>query len=825
MVTILEQLLEGLGYEKEADGLWYLWDSSNHELTIVNAESTELPIRVLRHGKVWSEVDSGGTVRIDATSMQRLVLGSNFSVSNEMFSTAAINGWINEEMLGGTDPQTDPGCTSLVEIYIRAVSGSYTDITIDSLGNSLVSLQRVYVERDGVIFYQNPFSDCVAFSAVNVSSSVTDLATENGVLYNKAKTTLLLYPRAKSNLTYNMPDTVTSIAVNAFMNATNLVGINIPDTVTAIGNSAYYGCTSVTTIQVGKNVASIGSYAFYRCQSCNRIQFFKTSGTTLTIGASAFALGTQANPAVAQVYSEENWAADVLDNYKNQYTTFEYVLEDPVSAPYGSTPVELYDEAIFMTDPENKETYVIYSGGDEDYNCVKSYSIFTGSEQPFEYVKMVISKKQLSVLAHDLVDRIYPGRNRVTLIGPGQGDYIVSSCKKSNDGWTVIAYSVAEQLRAIKLTAPISLGNGSSGVAPLDIITSLVYSNIGVYVLDPGYSTNPIQDVKYLFRASRNTWETETGMPQSCPMAFSAGTSIWYVIMVCAVKLGCKLWITGGALYLIDTSIDTRSEDWNISNTYRVYPSNLKFNDIDTVYLNRNGAFPYNMTEMQTRLLGNIVDLPAPGNEGPEVLRNTVTVEFNSGRDYRAANPDNQILVARGEVGEGTKKGTVVSDEGDANSLVYNSRRNYTEKSFTYQIPELGYYNAKEIANHTAEMYCDAETSISFEVRELIESEEERTFEEDGETVTRTVHVRTWYPTFDTLTRIHHIVDYSNDLTVSTKCNFEIGGGAPTLPAKGMLSYVEHKFPEHITKYTFGVSTPTDITQNNSIIKNTLYNG
>ena len=475
---------------------------------------------------------------------------------------------------------------------------------------------------------------------------------------------------------------------------------------------------------------------------------------------------------------------------------------------HTATPVGLPDEAIFMSDPSNKQDFLLFASN-MDYNCVSSYTLFTGSEQPFEYVEIELSKKQLSVVAPDLMNRIIAGKNIVTLIGPGQGQYIVTSCKKSDTTWTIIAYSVSEQIRSLTTTSEITLDAYGT---PYDILVDQALDGFSRLAMDN--MPAPVQSVAALFYKDRNSWKPET-LPTSDPgdpkpLTFARGTSVWYLISVCALKLGCKIWVSDGTLYVIDPSI-IRSNPDDVNSNIAVTPAELTTTEIDTIYLNRNGPYPLRLTEGQEALLSNIVNLPKIGKEGQEVLRNKVIIEFNEKNDARIA--DDRGIVSAGQVGEGTKKGT--AESGNDKDLVNGSLAYFDTKSFTTSIPEFGYENAKVVADQIAEMYCDAETSISFSVRELFEETKE--VGSEGETVT----VRTWKPTFGQLTHIHNIYDYSNDLVVSTKVNFN---RSVKMPSKGMLSYIEYKFPEHVTTYTFGVSTPTDMAQNNSIIKNAINN-
>jgi len=68
------------------------------------------------------------------------------------------------------------------------------------------------------------FSNCVRLTAINVNSANTAFCSENGVLYNKNKTTLLQYPSGKTGA-FTIPASVTSIgkfALGTYANPTSV---------------------------------------------------------------------------------------------------------------------------------------------------------------------------------------------------------------------------------------------------------------------------------------------------------------------------------------------------------------------------------------------------------------------------------------------------------------------------------------------------------------------------------------------------------------------------------------------------------------------------
>lgn len=783
---------------RASDGLVYEIDTSFNTLYIYNSTNESHSITSLAGGLI----DGGTTLNKDAREVREIVIGTNkFGIN---VGRGAIIGSLGSSQLSG--------CTVLETLKIEAGCGASAANPLVISDFSLSNFKSLYIQnvdpsRPVYVSISPLFGkNCPQFNEFNVVTSL--YKSINGVLYSEDWTALLNCPPAKTRA--NPAGSTVSIEDYAYAYC-NIRSITIPDSTTTIGEYAFSDCTALTNMTLGASITQIEESAFDGDYNLVSIRF--NSDSAPTFGQNSFRLGSPSHPLYTYVFSPNNWADGLLESYSTSDTTFIYEISS--EEIINDIPVEIGDEAIFMSDPDRTTDFLLYHGANNGYNCIESYTIHGGSEQPFEYVTLTINKKQLSALAPDLANRIYAGRNRITLIGPGQGEYIVSSCKKSGQVWTIIAYSISELIRAVTLGQKINLeSGGSNATTPKDIITSLIYTDISQYYVSGMYSLAPIVNAVFIYKDGRNSWLSESdSMPDMC---FAKGTSVWYVIQVCAAKLGCKVWISHGILYVVDTSADFRNGP---PAGYVISPNTEAFTEIAEIYLNRNEDFPYNPTEEQLGFMSNVVNLPAPGEEGPMVLRNQVTVKFAQERDPRTPDSDDATLVAtttgtppQPQEGAGTPLGTITS--GLSNSLVARSIEVYSPKAYSVEIKEIGLNNARAIAEQFAERYCDAETSISFNVRGLYKETD------DG----GNIH-RVWYPTFPTLTHIHTLVDYSNDLVISTKCNYTVNNQYPVLPSKGMLSYVEHTFPEHISKYTFGISTPTDIAQDNSIIKNSINNG
>ncbi|MBQ7504844.1 MAG: leucine-rich repeat domain-containing protein [Ruminococcus sp.] len=132
---------------------------------------------------------------------------------------------------------------------------------------------------DGQSFQNNK-----ALTSINVDSNNLYYKSDDGILYNKGGTQLVLYPPAKNATSFTIPNSVQSIYSSAFLYCTNLQSIIIPSSVIDINNYAFQSCSSLTSITIPNSITSLPMQAFANC----------TNLKSVTIPASVTGIGTNA---------------------------------------------------------------------------------------------------------------------------------------------------------------------------------------------------------------------------------------------------------------------------------------------------------------------------------------------------------------------------------------------------------------------------------------------------------------------------------------------------------------------------------------------------
>lgn len=173
---------------------------------------------------------------------------------------------------------------------------------------------------------ENSFPYCLALKEFIVSDSNPTFSSVNGVLYNKDKTRLLVYPNAKAS-SYVIPEGTTSIGNHAFEGCSGLVSVSFPESVTSVGDYAFTDCKNLPSISLPNSLQTIGNSTFYNC----------TKFTSFTFPKNVTSIGPYVLlycKAITSIYSKAV-TPPVADQYSFRFSEISSTM--PLYVPYGTS--------------------------------------------------------------------------------------------------------------------------------------------------------------------------------------------------------------------------------------------------------------------------------------------------------------------------------------------------------------------------------------------------------------------------------------------------------------------------------------------------------
>jgi len=193
-----------------------------------------------------------------------------------------------------------PGVTYIGAYAFCDIWGYYSDLnipnTVTSIGVSAFdncgssSSNYVTIPSSVVTIENNAFRNCY-YSAFQVDDANPSYSSEDGVLFDKGKTTLISCPACKAE-SYTAPGSVTTIKDYAFYGCSYLTSVTVPNSVTSIGEHAFEnayknsrGTPEITSISLSNRLTNIGNSAFYGCS----FDYVKLPKSLTNLGANAFA--------------------------------------------------------------------------------------------------------------------------------------------------------------------------------------------------------------------------------------------------------------------------------------------------------------------------------------------------------------------------------------------------------------------------------------------------------------------------------------------------------------------------------------------------------
>ena len=150
------------------------------------------------------------------------------------------------------------GCANLTNISIPSSVTS-----IGSQAFSSTGLTSVIIPSSVTSIESGAFADCTGLTGIWVDANNPAYSNnENGVLFNKEKTTLHCCPGGFSGV-YVISEDVTTIEESAFSGCTGLTSVIFPETLTEIGYAAFFDCMALTGAYFYGDAPQLSQAFFY----------------------------------------------------------------------------------------------------------------------------------------------------------------------------------------------------------------------------------------------------------------------------------------------------------------------------------------------------------------------------------------------------------------------------------------------------------------------------------------------------------------------------------------------------------------------------------
>lgn len=143
---------------------------------------------------------------------------------------------------------------------------------IGSCACASTGLKTIKIPAQVSIIGTAPFCYCQYLEEINVSEENEFFCSEEGILYDKSKKTLINYPAGKKQESFSIPEGVEVIGEKAFAGSRYLKRIIVPHSMKRITAKAFCGSYSLEEIEIPEWITSIGRNAFSYCPALKSVK-------------------------------------------------------------------------------------------------------------------------------------------------------------------------------------------------------------------------------------------------------------------------------------------------------------------------------------------------------------------------------------------------------------------------------------------------------------------------------------------------------------------------------------------------------------------------
>ena len=177
------------------------------------------------------------------------------------------------------------------EIKLLLIEDGVTSIGSNAF-NNLKNVTKVTIPNSVTSIWESSFYGCTGLKSITIPSSVTSIALgafaecsgltsisvdESNTVYNSFNNCNAIITNIGNTLICGckntvIPNSVTTIAYEAFQGCTGLTSIVIPSSVTTIAQAAFQNCSNLTSITIPNSVTTINRFAFAYCSSLKSVE-------------------------------------------------------------------------------------------------------------------------------------------------------------------------------------------------------------------------------------------------------------------------------------------------------------------------------------------------------------------------------------------------------------------------------------------------------------------------------------------------------------------------------------------------------------------------
>lgn len=206
--------------------------------------------------------------------MTRFVAEGDIELSGSLAMNDALKEAILPDCMTEMDKQFFSRCTSLEKVKLPE---KLETLNLTMFGDT--PLKNVTIPSGTKTVVTAGFNGLLSLENVYVEDGNESFVSKDGVLFDKDMSVLILYPEAKENRTYTVPEGVKSIAAGAFRRCRSLEEAVFPKSLEEIGDYAFENSKKLKKVSFNSGV-KIGGGAFIFLDSLKEIDL--KEGTTLS---------------------------------------------------------------------------------------------------------------------------------------------------------------------------------------------------------------------------------------------------------------------------------------------------------------------------------------------------------------------------------------------------------------------------------------------------------------------------------------------------------------------------------------------------------------